>query len=148
MLGNSYIYPQKTPKKDIVSKPNFKWENLLFSFFSFFFSFFSFFFFPQPPKGQNLPAAARFEFQGVRTRPMNPKRLSSVLVCTHHLRSLTTGDEGFTFWDEGFNFLHGVFPYLRNSSFSSQESIQCPGSQLFLPFSYRTIYPKMRSNST
>jgi hypothetical protein len=148
VLGNSYIYPQKTPKKDIVSKPNLKWENLLFSFFSFFFSFFSFFFFPQPPKGQNLPSAARFEFQGVRTRPMNPKRLSSVLVCTHHLRGLTDLEEYFTFWEEYFTFLHGVFPYIRNPSFSTQESVQVSWLSVVFDPAARTIYSKMRSNST
>ena len=33
-------------------------------------------------------------------------------------------EEGVNFWDEGVNFLHGVFPYIRNPSFSTQESIQ------------------------
>ena len=79
---------------------------------------------------------------------MNPKRLSSVLVYTHHFRGLTIGEEGVNFWEEGVNFLHGIFPYIRNPSFSTQESVQCPGSQLFLNLQHRTIYPKMRSNST
>ena len=106
------------------------WEVSFFSLFFFFFSsffLFLFLFFPLPPKGQNLPAAAGFEFQGVRTRPMNPKRLSSVLLCTHHLRGLTGVDECFIFWDECFNFLHGLFPYIRNPSFSTQESVHVPG---------------------
>ena len=55
---------------------------------------------------------------------MNPKRFSSVLVCTHNLRGLTQVEEVFTFWDEVFTFLHGVFPYIRNPSFSTQESVQ------------------------
>ena len=75
--------------------------------------------------GTVLPVvAAGFEFQGVRTRPMNPKRLSSVLLCTHHLRGLTGVDECFIFWDECFNFLHGLFPYIRNPSTSTHESFQ------------------------
>jgi len=53
---------------------------------------------------------------------MNPKRLSSILLCTHHLRGLTGVDECFIFWDECFNFLHGLFPYIRNPSTSTHES--------------------------
>ena len=34
---------------------------------------------------------------------------------------------GFTFWDEGFTFLHGLFPYIRNPSFSTQESVRVRG---------------------
>ena len=37
---------------------------------------------------------------------------------------LTEVEEGVNFWDEGVNFLHGVFPYIRNPSFSTQESVQ------------------------
>ena len=49
------------------------------------------------------------EGENVRTRPMNPKRLYSVRVCTRHLRGLTPGEEGVNFLEEGVNFLHGVF---------------------------------------
>ena len=58
---------------------------------------------------------------------MNPKRLSSVLVYTHHFRGLTIGEEGVNFWEEGVNFLHGIFPYIRNPSFSTQESVRVRG---------------------
>ena len=62
-----------------------------------------------------------------RTRPMNQKWLSSVMLCTHHLRGLTGVEEGFTFWDEGFTFLHGLFPYLRNPFISTHESVRVRG---------------------
>ena len=58
---------------------------------------------------------------------MNPKRLYSVRVCTRQLRGLTEIYEGVNFSDEGVNFLHGVFPYLRNPFISTQESVHVPG---------------------
>ena len=51
-----------------------------------------------------------------RTRPMNPKWLYLVLLCTYHLRGLTEVYDCDHFSDECDHFLHGVFPYIRNPS--------------------------------
>jgi hypothetical protein len=74
-----------------------------------------------------LPAGARFEFEGGRTRPMNPNWLSIVLLYTHHLRGLTEVEEGDHFWEEGDHFLHGLFPYIRNPTFYTHESVRVRG---------------------
>ena len=58
---------------------------------------------------------------------MNQKWLSSVLLCTHHLRGLTEVEEGDHFWEEGDHFLHGVFPYIRNPTFYTHESVRVRG---------------------
>ena len=100
----------------------------IFFFLSFsFFFFFSFSSFSRPTQGQNLPPWRQELSLCGRTRPMNQKWLSSLLLCTHDLRVLTQVEEGFNFWEEGFNFLHGLFPYIRNPSIPTQESVRVRG---------------------
>ena len=90
------------------------WEVSFFSLFFFFFSSFfpfSFFFFRYPHKVKICRDGGRNWVHVGRTRPMNQKWLSSVLVCTNHLRSLTTGDEGVNFWMRGSIF-YMVFSHI------------------------------------
>ena len=40
---------------------------------------------------------------------------------------LTEVEECFIYWEECFNFVHGLFPYIRNPSFSVHESVRVRG---------------------
>ena len=55
---------------------------------------------------------------------------------------------GAIFWDEGANFLHGIFPYIRNPSFSTQESVQVSWQSAILVTQCRAKYSHTKPSCT